>query len=163
MTDSRNNESDKPNPIGELLAQYAALSPAVSYTLGRLDRLVSQQLGEALQGAGMTLPQFTVLSHLYRRGASANAALAARSFISPQAANQIVNTMLEQGWVRKRSDPNHGRMVLIELTQAGHEVYRQGLAAATVFEQRLLHGLPPENLIMLNATLRHLLDNLRGR
>ena len=43
--------------------------PTVSYNLGRLDKLVHQQLSEALKPLGVSLPQFTILSHLARRGA----------------------------------------------------------------------------------------------
>ncbi|ATD65675.1 MarR family winged helix-turn-helix transcriptional regulator [Neisseria weixii] len=136
--------------------------PTVSYNIGRLDRLVNQQLSEALKPLGVSLPQFTMLSNLQRRGATANAALAARSFISPQAANQIVNTMVQHNWVTKRNDPNHGRMVLIELTDTGREVFARCMKEAEAFEAKMLHGLTPESVIMLKATVQRLLDNLRG-
>lgn len=135
--------------------------PAVSYNIARLDRLVSQQLGEALKPLGVSLPQFTVLSNLQRHGATANAALAARSFTSPQAANQIVNTMVEHGWVTKRNAPNHGRMVLIELTGAGRELTARCTEKAAAFEAGMLRGLTPESVVMFKATVRRLLDNLR--
>ncbi|WP_416191153.1 MarR family winged helix-turn-helix transcriptional regulator [Neisseria sp. CCUG12390] len=136
--------------------------PTVSYNIGRLDRLVSQRLGEALKPLGVSLPQFTMLSNLQRRGATANAALAARSFISPQAANQIVNTMVEHGWVTKRNDPNHGRMVLIELTDSGRDVFARCMKEAAAFEAGMLQGLTPESVMMFKATVQRLLDNLRG-
>ncbi|WP_416189343.1 MarR family winged helix-turn-helix transcriptional regulator [Neisseria sp. CCUG17229] len=138
-----------------------ANQPTVSYNIGRLDRLVNQQLSEALKPLGVSLPQFTMLSNLQRRGATANAALAARSFISPQAANQIVNTMVEHNWVTKRNDPNHGRMVLIELTDTGREVFSRCMKEAAAFEAKMLQGLTPESVIMLKATVQRLLDNLR--
>ncbi|MDO4433260.1 MAG: MarR family transcriptional regulator [Alysiella sp.] len=143
------------------LEQYAESAPTVSYNLGRLDRLVHQQLGDALGKVGISVPQFTMLSNLYQRGATANATLAARSFISPQAANQIVKVMEQQGWVQKHNDPNHGRLVLIELTDEGRELYRRCAEQAAAFEQKMLDGLPPETVIMLKATLKRLLDNLR--
>lgn len=137
--------------------------PTVSYNLGRLDRLVSQQLSESLHRLGVSLPQFTMLSNLQRKGATANAALAARSFISPQAANQIVNTMVQNGWVTKRNDPNHGRIVLIELTESGLSVCRRCMEEAEAFERKMLEGLTPESVVMFRATLQRLLDNLRNR
>lgn len=147
--------------LSDHLAQYAESAPTVSYNLGRLDRLVHQQLGEALNEIGISVPQFTMLANLHQRGATANATLAARSFISPQAANQIVKVMEQQGWVQKRSDPNHGRLILIELTDEGQAIYRRCAEKAAVFEQKMLDGLPPETVIMLKATLKRLLDNLR--
>lgn len=137
--------------------------PTISYNLGRVDRLVNQQLSEALHRLGVSLPQFTMLSNLERKGATANAALAARSFISPQAANQIVNTMMANGWVTKRNSPDHGRIVLIELTESGLAVYRECMRAAAAFEQDMLDGLTPESIMMFRVTLQRLLDNLRER
>lgn len=144
------------------LTQIAQAAPSVAYAVGRLDRLISQQLTEALAEYDVSLPQFTMLSNLHRRGATANAALAARSFVTPQAANQVVNVMVRNGWVFKRSDPNHGRMLLIELTEEGRRLYGECAAAAAVVEQKMLDGLTPETVIMLKATLRRLLDNLHG-
>ena len=137
--------------------------PTVSYNLGRLDKLVHQQLSEALKPLGVSLPQFTILSHLARRGATANAALATRSFISQQATNQIVNTMMAHGWVSKQNDPNHGRMVLIQLTDSGLAVYQRCMVEAEAFENTMLAGLLPENVMMFRATLQRLLDNLNQR
>ena len=146
-----------------LLEQYIAAPPHVAYTVGRIDRLINQQLSEILQPFGITLPQFTMLSNLHMRGATANATLAARSFISPQAANQIISIMQQHGWVHKRNDPNHGRIVLIELTAEGRSMYERCAAAAAPLEQKMLEGLPPEAVIMLKTTLRRLVRNLRKK
>lgn len=145
----------------DALQQYTDAAPSVSYNVGRLDRLISQQLSEALAASGVTLPQFTMLANLYRRGATPNATLAARSFVSPQAANQVIKGMERQGWVQKRSDPNHGRIILIELTDEGRRLYRRCAEKAVTFERKMLHGVPPEMVVMFQATLKRLLDNLR--
>ncbi len=151
----------KPPVTENSLIQLIESTPTVSYNVGRLDRLIHQQLSEALSAFGVSLPQFTMLANLYHRGATANATLAARSFISPQAANQIVNVMVEQGWVTKYNDGNHGRIVLIELTQSGLETYQCCRRAADEFEQAMLAGLTPESVIMLRATLQRAVNNLR--
>lgn len=145
-----------------LLEQYIAAPPNVSYTVGRLDKLVSQQLGEVLHPFDVTLPQFTMLANLHMRGATANADLAARSFITPQAANQIITIMQQHGWVEKRSDPNHGRILLIELTESGRELYERCAKAASEVERRMLAGLPPETVVVLKKGLRRLVKNLSG-
>lgn len=142
-------------------AQILTAAPTVSYNIGRLDRLINQQLSEALAAEGVSLPQFTMLSNLHHRGGATNAALAARSFISPQAANQIINVMHQNGWVSKRADPNNGRMVLIELTDSGRQYYQRCAEAAARFERKLLDGLPPEAVLMFKSTLKHMLNNLR--
>ena len=108
----------------------------VSYSVGKLDKLISQQLSELLSELDVSLPQFTMLSNLHLHGEMANAKLASRSFISPQASNQIIKTMEEKGWISKRHDPNHGRILLIGLTPAGQAVYERCNVKAMAFESK---------------------------
>ena len=136
-------------------------APTVSYSVGKLDKLVSQQLSELLSDLDVSLPQFTMLSNLHLHGEMANAKLASRSFISPQASNQIIKTMEEKGWISKSDDPNHGRILLIGLTSDGQAVYERCKAKAMDFENKMLAGLPAENVMMLKATIQRLIANLK--
>ena len=136
-------------------------APTVSYSVGKLDKLINQQLSDALSELEVSLPQFTMLANLHLHGEMANAKLASRSFISPQASNQIIKTMEEKGWISKREDPNHGRILLIGLTPEGQAIYEQCNIKAMAFESRMLTGLPAENVMMLKATVQRLITNLK--
>lgn len=136
-------------------------APTVSYSIGKLDKLIHQQLSDALSEMGVSLPQFTMLSNLHLHGEMANAKLASRSFISPQASNQIIKTMEEKGWISKCDDPNHGRILLIGLTPEGQEIYERCKIKSMVFENKMLAGLPAENVLMLKATVQRLIANLK--
>lgn len=136
-------------------------APTVSYSVGKLDKLINQQLSEALSEIGVSLPQFTMLSNLHLHGEMANAKLASRSFISPQASNQIIKTMEEKGWINKCDDPNHGRILLIGLTPEGQEIYERCKVKSVKFENKMLEGLPAENVLMLKATVQRLIENLK--
>ena len=135
-------------------------APTVSYSVGKLEKLIHQQLSELLSELEVSLPQFTMLSNLHLHGEMANAKLASRSFISPQASNQIIKTMEEKGWISKSDDPNHGRILLIGLTSDGQEVYERCKIKAMEFESKMLAGLPAENILMLKATVQRLIANL---
>lgn len=136
-------------------------APTVSYSVGKLDKLVNQQLSEILSELEVSLPQFTMLSNLHIHGEMANAKLALRSFISPQASNQIIKTMEEKGWITKSGDPNHGRILLIGLTVEGQEIYERCRIKSMEFENKMLDGLPAENVLMLKATIQRLIVNLK--
>ena len=71
--------------------------PRLSYTIARLDRVVSQYLTEHLKDYEITLPQFTALSVLASKSNLSNAKLAERSFIKPQSANKILQDLLSNG------------------------------------------------------------------
>ena len=92
------------------------MEPRVSYLVGRLDRLLRRRLGEALAPHGLSLPEYTTLSVLHFRSGLSNAELARRSLITPQAMNEVLTRLEERGLVRRRVDPDHGRVRPAELT-----------------------------------------------
>lgn len=143
------------------LVKIISEAPTVSYSVGKLDKLVNQQLSEILSELEVSLPQFTMLSNLHIHGEMANTKLASSSFISPQASNQIVKTMEEKGWIKKCDDPNHGRILLIGLTLEGQEIYERCKIKSMEFENRMLEGLPAENVLMMKATIQRLITNLK--
>ncbi|HZT54359.1 MAG TPA: MarR family transcriptional regulator, partial [Gaiellaceae bacterium] len=100
---------------------------------------------EALRQHGLTTPQYTALSVLRARSGLSNAQLARRALITPQSMSEVVAALEAKGLVRRRSDPDHGRILRTELTERG----AASLAAAdgTVDEieaQMLAELAPPE-------------------
>lgn len=133
-----------------------------TYLIGQLDRIVTKRLAEALAGFGLTLPQFTALSVLHARGRSSNAQLAERSFITPQAANEVMKTMEANGWVTRTSDPTNRRIVLLQLTTTGRVLLEQCQGAADRVEAAMLHGLDTDQTQLLRSSLQLCIRNLRS-
>ncbi|MCX5539092.1 MarR family transcriptional regulator [Paraburkholderia sp. CNPSo 3076] len=134
----------------------------LSYLIGQLDRVVSRRLTEALARHGLTLPQYTALSVLRARGRSSNAQLAERSFITPQAANEVVKTMEANGWVMREADPMNRRVVLLSLTKAGNALLGECDAAADHVEGAMLDDMDTETAEKLHALLHACVRNLRA-
>ncbi|OBR54832.1 MarR family winged helix-turn-helix transcriptional regulator [Paraburkholderia tropica] len=140
-----------------------AVSPMrLSYLIGQLDRIVSRRLSETLARHGLTLPQYTALSVLRARGRSSNAQIAERSFITPQAANEVVKTMEANGWVMREADPMNRRVVLLSLTKAGHALLGECDAAADHVEGAMLDDMDAETAQKLHALLHACVRNLRA-
>ncbi|WP_233886667.1 MarR family winged helix-turn-helix transcriptional regulator [Paraburkholderia flagellata] len=134
----------------------------LSYLIGQLDRVVSRRLTEALARHGLTLPQYTALSVLRARGRSSNAQLAERSFITPQAANEVVKTMEANGWVMREADPMNRRVVLLSLTEAGNALLGECDDAADHVEGAMLDNMDTETAQKLHALLHACVRNLRA-
>ncbi|MCP3707234.1 MarR family transcriptional regulator [Paraburkholderia sp. CNPSo 3274] len=134
----------------------------LSYLIGQLDRVVSRRLTEALARHGLTLPQYTALSVLRARGRSSNAQLAERSFITPQAANEVVKTMEANGWVMREADPMNRRVVLLSLTEAGNALLGECDTAADHVEGAMLDDMDAETAGKLHALLHACVRNLRA-
>lgn len=88
----------------------------IAYSIGRLERALRRELGRATRSSGLTVAQYTALSVLDARGALSNAQLARRTFVSPQAMNEIVQAMTEKGLLAREPHRRHGRIVVIRLT-----------------------------------------------
>ncbi|RQR51350.1 MarR family transcriptional regulator [Burkholderia sp. Bp9140] len=134
----------------------------LSYLIGQLDRVVSRRLTEALARHRLTLPQYTALSVLRARGRSSNAQLAERSFITPQAANEVLKTMEVNGWVMREADPMNRRAMLLSLTAAGNALLAECDAASNYVEGAMLDDMDTETAEQLHALLHACARNLRA-
>lgn len=119
-------------------------APRTAYLVGRLDRMLRRRIAEAIAPHGLTVPQYTAMSVLKARGALSNAQLAERSLTSAQAANEMVKSMLERGWLSREPHPSHGRIVHLRLTAQGGALLSQCDAAVDKVEAELLRQLSTE-------------------
>jgi DNA-binding MarR family transcriptional regulator len=133
----------------------------LTYLIGNLDRLVRRQMGDALAPLGITLAQYTALSVLEARGALSNAQLAVRSFITPQSANEVMSAMAGRGFVTREADPNHGRVILLRLTDEGSAILRECEQVLRPLERRMLGDLTSDDVTHVQRTLELFVRNLR--
>lgn len=121
----------------------SVVQPRMAYVIGRLDRALRRRLVEALRPQGLTVAQYTTLSVLRARRGLSNAQLARRALITPQAMNEVIAWLEQEGLVRRRADPNHGRILRAELTPAGRARLAACDAAVEEIEERMLAELSP--------------------
>lgn len=129
--------------------RFPAAQSRISYSVGRLERAVRQRLAEVTGRFGLTVAQYTALSVLEARGPLSNAQLARRSFVTPQAMNEIIAAMARKEMVAREPDARHGRIVCISVTQAGVRVLRRCDEAARTVEETMLAGLPQAKRTLL--------------
>jgi DNA-binding MarR family transcriptional regulator len=134
--------STKTKPIG------------IAYLVGRLDHVLSQRLRDSLAPSGLTVPQYTALSVFQAHGSLSNAQLAVRTMISPQSANELVKSMEAKGWIERRPDPAHGRIIQISLTDAGAAVLGECDARVLELERIMFQDLDVDELAKLQSQLR---------
>ncbi|MDN4573836.1 MarR family transcriptional regulator [Pandoraea cepalis] len=133
----------------------------LTYVIASLDRLLRRHMSEALAPLGLTLAQFTALSVLDARGKLSNAQLAQRSFITPQSANEVVSLMAGRQWITREPDPNHGRIVLLQLTDEGRRVLAQCEAVAKEIDTRMRADVSREDAAAVQRHLEMFVRNLR--
>jgi DNA-binding MarR family transcriptional regulator len=137
-----------------------AAEPTVSYVVGRLELAVRRSLGERLASLGVTLPQYTALSVLKRRGALSNAQLARRVMITPQSTIKVIAALERKGLITRAPDPDHGRILRTLITPRGQEVLDACDRVAGQMESKMLEEIPlgarDEFLTQLKSCVRML-------
>jgi DNA-binding MarR family transcriptional regulator len=103
-----------PVPSSEALPESYASELRVA--LFRTTRRIKQQRGQADLSEG----QHTVLTSLGKHGPMTPGALADHERVRPPSMTRTVNALVELGLVRKAGNPDDGRQVVVELTDAGN-------------------------------------------
>jgi len=129
------------------------MEPRVSYVIARLDRVLRRRLSAAVEPAGLTLPAYTALSVLRAQDGLSNAQLARRSLVTPQSMSEVLTLLVDQGYVRRRAEPGHGRIIRTELTKAGSRALERCDRAVDDVEQEMLGDLDADEVTTLRGVL----------
>lgn len=136
--------------------------PRLSYVVARLERILRQRIAKGVEPFGLNVPQYTALSILGRRSGLSNAQLARRTYISPQAMNQVLEQLTQAGLVERHPHATHGRILKTELTEAGRAVLERCDAAIDAVEAEMLQEIPPEEHDALVQMLVRCVRSLHG-
>ena len=102
---------------------------------------------------GVTVAGYTVLSLLADDPEQSNAQLARRSLISPQAMNEVLRRLTDDGLVRRKTSPDHARVQLASLTARGRQVLHACDRAADDVEADMTAGLADRRVDHLSRDL----------
>jgi DNA-binding MarR family transcriptional regulator len=138
------------------------VAPRISYVVGRLDRALRREIGALVAPHGLTVPQYTALSILRDRAGLSNAQLARRSYVTPQSMNEVIAKLERDGLVARSPAANHGRVLEMALTPAGHEVLKRCDDAVTEMESRMLADLDDDARAELLKALKDCVHRLHA-
>ena len=115
--------------------------PRISYLIKRVEQGSRSLIDDQLDTFGITLNQYTALSVLRMRAGLSSAELSRRSFVTPQAMNQLVGILEGRRLLAREADPRHRRILRAYLTPAGHRLLAQCDAVIDEAEQAMLRDL----------------------
>jgi DNA-binding MarR family transcriptional regulator len=78
------------------------------------------------KSTGLSMPQFSILMQLHHKGACGMSDISERFEITPAAASQLVDKLVQSGFIVREEDPNDRRAKLLNLTKNGQELVQQG-------------------------------------
>src|SRR4051812_30102615 len=118
-----------PRPLSVSTAQLRSFREQTLYRLlFRTLRSENQEMIRRLRGRGHDVqPSYpSLLANLDTEGTRISA-LAARAGVTRQAAGQLLRDIERHGYVRRGSDPNDARAILVTFTAKGHRLLANAL------------------------------------
>jgi len=141
-------------------AGVAHAAPRLTYLVKQLELAVRGEVNRAARPFGLTALQYTALSVLARHAGLSSAQLARRSFVTPQAANEIVALLEQRGMIERAEDPQNRRILRTSLTPLGEKVLRACDEEIDAIEARMTSGLAETDADHVRAALAAMLHEL---
>jgi DNA-binding MarR family transcriptional regulator len=105
------------------------------------------------KSTGLSMPQFSVLMQLHHKGACGMSEISERFEISPAAASQLVDKLVQSGFVQREEDPSDRRAKLLNLTEKGQELIQHGHVERYRWVDELGGKLTPEERTRVSEAL----------
>jgi DNA-binding MarR family transcriptional regulator len=153
--------------VDRIVEQWARERPdldtmamAVFGRIYRLAKVSGDEVEKAYARYGIGRPEFDVLATLRRSGAPhqlSPGALAGSMMLSSGGTTARLDRLEKAGLVERVPSPSDRRSVLVRLTERGHAIIDDAVAAGLAEQTRLLSHLSPAQVRQLSNLLREAL------
>ena len=79
------------------------------------------------KSTGLSMPQFSILMQLHYKGTTGLSEISERFDISAAAASQLVDKLVQSGYLERAEDPSDRRAKLLKLSPSGAKLVEQGM------------------------------------
>ena len=152
--------------VDGIIASWIAARPdldigplAVFSRLSRIAKHLDRVRSRAFERSGLTSWEFDVLAVLRRAGGTFQQSpkvLVRETMVSSGTMTNRIDRLVERELVRRLTDPNDGRGVLVEMTAQGQTLVDAAMTRLTDAEERLLGTMTRTERERLAALLRKL-------
>ena len=137
-------------------------NPAVPLLIGLVRTIrdcCQRQEGEMCRKLALTPSQFACLVAMPEPAAELNVHQVAKVMgLSPSRASRIVDSLVRDGLLARRTLDQDRRTQLVSLTSTGQEKWQEAQKLLTECERKLLAHLPPQHSRELAETLKTLIN-----
>jgi DNA-binding MarR family transcriptional regulator len=128
----------------------AELPTSTVYLLKRTELAVRGCVEEALSEVALTPSQYFILSLVRTGEATSSAELARAMGVLPQSMTELIAPLEKRGAIARTPDRDNNRILRIELTAAGLELFERATEIAMRLERELFAGFAPREVEELN-------------
>lgn len=79
------------------------------------------------KSTGLSMPQFSMMMQLHYKGACGMSQVSERFEITPAAASQLVEKLVQSGLIKRDEDPHDRRAKVLNITDKGRELIQRGI------------------------------------
>lgn len=110
------------------------------------------------KSTGLSMPQFSILMQLHHKGACGVSNISERFDISNAAASQLVEKLVQGGFIKREEDPHDRRAKLLNLTDKGRKLIEQGIEQRYGWMEELADKLSAEERAKVSEALNILTE-----
>ena len=152
--------------VDRIIADWEAARPDLDFAplaifsrMWRVTKHIDRARAHAFERSGLMSWEFDVLAALRRSGEPFRQSpklLGQQTMVSSGTMTNRIDRMAERELVRRLTDPNDGRGVLVEMMPRGLTLVDAAITRLTDSEERLLSGIPKSERDRLGVLLRRL-------
>ena len=105
------------------------------------------------KSTGLSMPQFSILMQLHYKGACGMSEISERFEVSAAAASQLVDKLVQGGFIKRDEDPHDRRAKLLNITDKGNELIKQGIEERYRWVDQLAGRLTVEERAQISEAL----------
>lgn len=133
------------------------------YTVGRVNQGIRRAMRTRLAEWDLSVAEYTTLSVLATRPELSNAQLARRALVAPQSMLEILARLEGRGFVERRTDPAHGRILRATLTERGRDTLASADPKVQALQAEIFAGVPEGDQQATLDAMRTAMANLSRR
>jgi DNA-binding MarR family transcriptional regulator len=138
------------------------LETSIGYMLKEAASALRSSMEAVLKPLEMTVTQYACLELLAQRPGLSNSELARGAFITRQSMNVLLQSLEQEGFVMRPSEPPVGRVLPTQLTPLGRRKLAQATGAVKSVEDRMLNGLVDSKRADARRTLSGFISSLNS-
>lgn len=132
------------------------------YLIKQVELGVRRPFLEVVDVHEMNIAQYTALRVLIRLPGLTSSELARRSFVRAQTMGETITLLIDSGLVRRERDPDHGRQILLYITETGIDRISAMADDVRAVEDDMLRDLTDDEADQFKSYLRSCRDALRS-
>ena len=113
------------------------------------------------KSTGLSMPQFSILMQLHYKGACGMSAISERFDVSAAAASQLVDKLVQAGYIERTEDPSDRRAKLLKLSTNGAMLVDDGIQERYRWMDELTSKLSAEEQTKISEALLVLTEAAR--